>query len=278
MRTFLWCVRRELWENRSIVVAPLIVSVFALTGVFINVIRRLPQKMRMPGGAQEFALATPYSMLAAVILMSGFVVGMFYCVDALQGERRDRSLLFWKSLPVSDLVTVLSKAAIPFFVVPLVTFTITLIGQALLLFAGSGVLMANGISPARLWSLWPRVAIVMLYGLVVHAFWYAPIHGWLLLVSAWAKRAALLWAVLPILALVAFERMATGASSLGAMIRYRFQGALTEAFADDGSAPMSLSKLDPLKLLQAPGFWFGLLFAAACLAIAARLRRSRESV
>ena len=72
---------------------------------------------------------------AALLLMftTSFIVGVFYCVDALQGERRHRSILFWKSLPVSDLTTtVLSKASIPFAMLPQVTFAVTVVTQEII--------------------------------------------------------------------------------------------------------------------------------------------------
>ncbi len=64
----------------------------------------------------------PYTFAAGCIMATAFIVGVFYCLDALHGERRDRSILFWKSLPVSDLTTVLSKASIPLVVLPLLSF------------------------------------------------------------------------------------------------------------------------------------------------------------
>ena len=77
---------------------------------------------------------------------------MFYCLDALHGERRDRSILFWKSLPVSDLTTVLSKASIPLVVLPLLTFAITVATQWLMLLLSSAVLLVSGQSVATLWT------------------------------------------------------------------------------------------------------------------------------
>ena len=62
---------------------------------------------------------------------------MFYCLDALYGERRDRSILFWKSLPVSDLTTVLSKASIPIVVLPLLTFAVTVATQLIMLLSAA---------------------------------------------------------------------------------------------------------------------------------------------
>src|SRR5687767_14887552 len=88
-RPFYWSIRRELWENRSLYIAPLTIAGVAL---FANMIRmfRLPQKMRtlaaLPPDQQQIALFTPFSMAAAVILFVGIIVGMFYCLDALHGE------------------------------------------------------------------------------------------------------------------------------------------------------------------------------------------------
>ena len=76
---------------------------------------------------------------------------MFYCLDALHGERRDRSILFWKSLPVSDLTTVLSKASIPLVILPLLTFAITCHAVVMLLLS-SAVLLVSGQSVATLWT------------------------------------------------------------------------------------------------------------------------------
>ncbi len=106
---------------------------------------------------------------------------MFYCLDALHGERRDRSILFWKSLPVSDLTTVLSKASIPLVVLPLLAFAITVVTQCIMLLLSSAVLLASGLSVATLWtqlSLF-QMSLMLLYHLVtVHALWHAPIY-WL---------------------------------------------------------------------------------------------------
>ena len=93
------------------------------------------------------AVVTPFSLAASVILFTSFIVAMFYCLDALYGERRDRSILFWKSMPVSDLTTIASKAFIPLAVLPLVAFAIALATQLILLMLTSVVLMVNGSGP-----------------------------------------------------------------------------------------------------------------------------------
>ena len=122
---FYWSVRRELWENRSIYVAPILVAIVVLFGFLVSTIG-LPERRRevllLDPAKARAAIEAPYDMAAIMLILTAFIVGVFYCLDALYGERRDRSILFWKSLPVSDRTTLLSKATIPLVVLPLVTF------------------------------------------------------------------------------------------------------------------------------------------------------------
>ena len=114
MRPFYWSVRRELWENRSITLAPLVAAVVVLVGFVIStkdLAGALGALSGLDEARQQASLARRAALAAMPLLFTGFVVGWFYCLDALHGERRDRSILFWKSLPVSDAVTVLAKAS-----------------------------------------------------------------------------------------------------------------------------------------------------------------------
>jgi ABC-2 type transport system permease protein len=284
-RPLYWSVRRELWENRSIYVAPLVAAAVLLFGFSIRTIG-LPHRMRMLSldPAKEHAvIVMPYSIIASLIIITAYLVGAYYCLEALHGERRDRSILFWKSLPVSDLTTVLSKASIPLVVLPSIAFAITLATQLVMLLLSSFVLLVTGAGVTTLWTRLPLVqmTIVMIYGLTVHALWHAPIYAWLLLVSAWARRATLLWAVLPLLAIGVLERIVFRSSHFGSFVKYRLVGAMKVAFALDGpkdSDIIRLSQLDPLRFLSTPGLWIGLVVAAACLAAAVRLRRYREPI
>src|SRR5205814_7331556 len=111
-----WSVRRELWEHRAVFYGPLAVGIVALVPFLVHLTRNA-EKMRALASLAEpmraIAIAMPYSLLASVVLLTGFIVGVFYCLDALNAERRDRSILFWKSMPVSDATTVLAKAFVP---------------------------------------------------------------------------------------------------------------------------------------------------------------------
>jgi ABC-2 type transport system permease protein len=284
-RTLYWSVRRELWENPSIYVAPLAAAAVFMLGFSISTIG-LPHRMRtlaaLDPAKQHAAVVMPYSVVATLIILTSYLVGAFYCVDALHGERRDRSILFWKSLPVSDLTTVLSKACIPLVVLPLVAFAISLAMQLAMLLSSTVVLLASGVGAATLWTRLPlfQMTLVMTYGLTVHALWHAPIYGWLLLVSAWARRATLLWAVLPLLAIGVFERIVFRTSHFASLMTYRLAGAMREAFVFEAQTGHvdRLTQLDPARFLATPGLWIGLLATAAFLAAAARLRRRREPI
>jgi ABC-2 type transport system permease protein len=122
-----WSVRRELWENRSIYVAPLAIAAVIVFGFLVSMLAAAQTHESAPD-----KLAQPYDFAAILIMATTLIVAVF-CLDALRGERRDRSVLFWKSMPVSDLTTVLSKAAIPLVLLPLLTFVITVATQVIML-------------------------------------------------------------------------------------------------------------------------------------------------
>ncbi len=283
-RPMYWSVRRELWENRSIYIGPLVVAAVLLFAFLINHMT-LPNRMRalsaLEPAKQHAAISMPYNVAAGLITLTAFIVGVFYCLDALHSERRDRSILFWKSLPVSDRTTVLSKASIPLAVLPLLIFPIIVSTQLIMLLLNSAVLLGNGPGLAMLWTHVKLLqsSLALLYALTAIALWHAPIYGWLLLVSGWARQATLLWAVLPLLVISAFEGIAFRTSHFASLLRYRVVGWFTQAFVPQAgtNGPIDpLTALDPVRFLTTPGLWLGLLVAAAFLAAAMRLRRNRE--
>jgi len=154
-RPLYWSVRRELWENRSIYIAPLIVAAFEVFGFAISTIglaERRRAVLLLDPAHQRAAIEQPYDLAAMMIIFIAFIVGVFYCLDALHGERRDRSILFWKSLPVSDLTTVFSKAIIPLVVLPLVVFAIIACVHVIMVLETGVVLIFHGMSPATTWA------------------------------------------------------------------------------------------------------------------------------
>ncbi len=283
-RRMLWSVRRELWENRSLYLAPLAVAALFIAGYLISTLRVVSGHGGMdlnPFQRQE-ALEQPYTFAALFIMATTFIVSFFYCLDALYGERRDRSILFWKSLPVSDLTTVLSKFSIALVVLPLLTFAITVVTWWVTLLLSSVVWLASGQSVGGLWGHLPlfQMSVMLLYHLLAyHSLWWAPIYAWLFLVSAWARRAPILWAVLPPIAIAVVEKIAFNTSHFGSMLGRRFSGGGQSAgFAPGHMAMVPLTQLGLGQFLVSPGLWSGLLVAALFLAGAVRLRRYREPI
>jgi ABC-2 type transport system permease protein len=278
MRPFYWSVWRELWENHAIYIAPLVVAAIILFGSFVSAFH-LPERrhnaMLLDPAHRRAAIEVPYDIAAVMFILTAFIVGLFYCLDALHGERRERSILFWKSLPVSDLTTVLSKAVVPLVVLPLVSFAIIVVTQLGMLLISTGALLPSGLA-ATTWTNFNlfRQSLILLYGLVAIALWHAPIYGWALLVSGWARRATFLWAILPLLAIGFFEKITFNTSHFASMLKDRLLGFAPEAFAFQMHTIASAA-LTPGKYLSSAGLWVGLVFAVAFVVAAIRLRRYR---
>jgi ABC-2 type transport system permease protein len=284
-RRMLWSLRRELWENRSLYLAPVAVAALFIAGYLISTLRlvsKIHAGLMLNPFQQQEALEQPYTVAALFIMATMVIVSFFYCLDALYGERRDRSILFWKSLPVSDLTTVLSKAGIPLLVLPLLTFAITVVTWWVTLLLSTLILLAGGLSVAGLWTHLPlfQMSAILLYHLLAfHSLWYAPFYAWLLLISAWARRAPTLWAVLPPIAIAVVEKIAFSTSHFASMLARRFSGGgQSGGFAHGHMSMVPLSQPGVGQFLVSPGLWSGLLVAAVFLAIAVRLRRYREPI
>jgi ABC-2 type transport system permease protein len=283
-RPFYWSVRRELWENRWIYLAPVGVAAVFLFGFLISMIH-LAGKMR--GMSIDLhhrdAIATPYDIVAGLMMLTTILVNVFYCADALYGERRDRSILFWKSMPVSDLTTVLAKASIPLVIVPLLACATALVAQFIMLMLSSAGLLASGLSVSPLWTelSFFRMSLLLLYHIfTAHTLWPAPVYCWLLLVSGWARRATLLWAALPVVAIGGLEAIVFRTWHFAALVGTRLIGAAPAIdFGSPDTFPTNpMTHITPLNFLSSPELWLGLALSAAFLAAAVRLRRYQGPV
>ena len=258
-KTFYWSVRREIWENRWIFVVPG-VGAALLFGAFLLRRGLWPQ---VPVG--EETVGHWCAITAATLCMLSIAVGLFYLVDALYGERRDRSILFWKSMPVSDLVTVLSKAFIPLAVLPAAIFVIVLVTQLLMVAVGGGM-------PPEL----PRMTLDLFLGLILMSLWQAPLQAWVLLVSGWARRAVLAIAVLLPFAASLVEILVFHTRHIASLLMERLTvGAYDGA---TGSDPTHLIAPTVVRLATNPDLWLGLPVAALLLAAAIRMRRYRQPI
>jgi len=279
-RAMYWSIRRELWENRSIYIGPLVAAVLFLFGFVINMVSMRRSIVASPLAQQHDLLATRYELSGALIMGTALIVGVFYSLDALYGERRDRSILFWKSLPVSDLTTVLSKLTIPIVILPLLSFAISLATQFIMLVLSTVILQGSGVNIAALWRevSFFRVSGVLLYHLLtVHGLWYAPLYGWLLMVSAWAPRAPFIWAFLPPFVICGVERVAFNTSNFLMLLQERLAGP-GDAMAPHSAPKDFMATLIPDHFFSTPGLWIGLALSAVFLFVAVRLRRYRGPI
>jgi ABC-2 type transport system permease protein len=292
VRPFIWLLRRELWEHRSLWMTPVIVTVLtlivALLGLMSGNLQGMPTSQFIVDSESSRVLVMFVAMsVAATFLVVMQIVWVYYSIDAMTGERRDRSILFWKSLPVSDLQTVLAKIATVTAVAPMIVFIAIVVTQLVALLILTVALAAHGQSAWMLWTQPSLVSgnLVVIYTLAVLSLWYLPVYAWLLLVSAWVRRSVMLWAILPPLAIMAIEKASFGttyvASALGSRLatgmRLAFNpDALHFASRHDGAPANILSVINIPQLFASLEFWAGLAVAAGLIAATVWVRRYRE--
>jgi len=227
-------------------------------------------------------LAIIYAAVAALMFSVVAIVGFFYALDSLYADRRDRSVLFWKSLPLSDTETVLSKFTMAAVAIPVVAAVASIAGQLVMAIGGSIKLAVIGGPAGLMWM--PEVlggsAIAAVALAIVCALWFAPLVAYLLLASAWAPKAPFLWAVLPPAAAAMLEEIAFGTSHVVSLIKYRTLAPLEALFSAEKVKEEAVHSMDivgnVVGLLASPGMALGLVAAAALLAAAVWVRRYRD--
>lgn len=298
-------VRRELWEHRSILVTPaviaLLISLMAVTGhVTISAFDQEMVDVAILGasslGSVERSAAIHVMMIgiASLFALAMSVLTLFYTLDALYAERKDRSILFWRSIPCTDSETVLSKLAVAIIVIPVLTMAAIIVTHVIVLtVTGIWVEVRGANAWHLLWSATPFVDnwLATLVVLLALPLWQAPFIGWFLFVSAFAKRSPFLVAVLPIAILPMLERTLVGTSILaqaffvrsGNMPLFRglktgdlffYEGPAGESAASSGVALLPL--LDLGRFLSSPGLWLGLVVCGLFTAAAIYVRRYRD--
>ncbi len=236
MNTMKWLLRREFWEHKgSMFWAPVVAAVLMFALLSSTIIYGVNQtdfqqemtiKLETNGHSTDIGTsfaalpaekktkmanvaATGYIAFAAPLFAMLAVVVFFYCLSALSEERRDRSILFWKSLPVSDTETVLSKVLTAGVVAPLITIGVGVFLSVLTLLVVGTVAAFQGVNMFGpvLSNLNFYMTPLQIVGLLpVYLIWALPTIGWLLMVSAWAKSKTFLWAVgAPLLAIAMFK-------------------------------------------------------------------------
>lgn len=281
--------RRELWEHRVLWLAPvvlcaLIVALPLLVGKADTILVGTPPEAGGEFGAQILGRALTGVLmltLGGIVLLPIFV----YLLDCLYGERKDRSILFWKSLPVSDAETVLAKLGVAVVLVPLLVVLLATLAQPLVL-AGFH-LRVGGVGDLPVMpSLWGGLKVVPQYllGWLYAVLWYSPVTALLLLASVLAKRAPMMYALLPPLAVFLVEGVFLQDVVGGRPVsRFILEWMLPWTRADWAWIPdeiggmiLGVGSPDWLVLFTNPALWAGLAVAAGMVYIVIRLRRYRD--
>ena len=278
-------IRREFWEHRALWIAPLSVAALLLVGAIIGKVSfdsdvATPEQRRALFGVFMAYAAIPQFITVGIITL-------MYAGDCLYTERKDRSILFWKSMPVSDTLTVVAKMLVVMLIVPLGVYVVSALTTLLL----------SGVYLVRAWhdhvgnvywdaGTWLRIQGISLVTEVAGVLWYAPITAFLMLVSAWARRSVWLWVLLPPVVLIMMERIALGSNHVMTVLLYRLGGVFANAgpqFPGTAAAagPRStlnllFANVDPLPVFANADLWLGLGVAALLIVATIRIRQYRD--
>jgi ABC-2 type transport system permease protein len=287
MKTYSWLIRRELWEFRATWLIP------AVTGGVL-IVATLFGRIDMAALDPQLAalnIGTMYLVALGALFYSVMsIYATWYLTDCLYNDRRDRSILFWKSLPVSDTQTVLSKLLMGLVVIPLVFLAASDITSLIMAFVLS--IRARAVFGGLLWhpSNWFQVQVLWLYVIVTTAIWYLPLAGWLMLVSAWAKRAVMLWGLLPPLVLYLIEKWFFNTHIVADVIGGRLVGYaavayhgndkwVTDNLSDSAAGQVSVWRfINPAEFVSSPAVWLGLAVGAAMIVGTIQLRMRRSEI
>lgn len=295
-------IRREVWEHRSLYVTPavvaLVMTLMLLTGfVFASGYREIIDlgivgAQNIAGDAERRAALMAFLVGNTVVfIMAGGVLTVFYCLDSLYAERKNKSILFWRSLPITDAETVISKFLTAALAIPLIAFAVIVVAHlVILLMTSIFVSIEGGNSMFLIWKsaplfdVWAAVLIITL----LLPIWFSPLIGWFLFVSAWTKRSPLLTAFLPLIILPMLEYFVLRTHLLGDAIQSRFsqlpifKGIDPELFFDEerfianADAVSLLGFVDIGNFLSSPHMWAGLIVAGLFITAAVYVRRYRD--
>lgn len=295
-------VRRELWEHRSLYVVPAVLGIVlvlatvtgqvSISAFGAHVDMALLGATNIGTAERGAGISALLAVFASLFVFEMSILVVFYALDALYAERKDKSILFWRSMPVTDAETVLSKLTTAVVVIPLITLVFIAITHLLVLLVTS---IWVGVRGANAWHLiWSAVPLfdnwsATLIFILALSLWLAPFVGWFLLVSAYTRRSPMLMAVLPLLLLPMLERSILGSTLLFDAIFIRTaripiynSAALDGIFNRDSISRAAengislVSVLDVGQFLSSPGLWLGLVVCGLFTTAAMYVRRFRD--
>jgi len=301
-KTEIALIRRELLEHKALYIGPVILGLvlvlLEITGhaaveAFGNKVDIALLGATNIGINQRAALISVLmTVLSSLFVLEMTLLAAFYTLDSLYAERKDKSILFWRSLPVTDAETVISKLLTALIVIPLITMAVIAATHILVLLVTS---IWVGVRGANAWHLiWQAVPLVDNWGatmvvIIALTLWLSPFIGWFLLVSAYTKRSPMLMAVLPIIILPMLERTILDSTLLYNALFVRtgklpiYKNVDLEAVFSSETLHVTgekglnmLAMLDIGRFVTSPGLWAGLLVCGLLTAAAIYVRRYRD--
>ncbi|UTW54346.1 hypothetical protein [Kordiimonas sp. SCSIO 12610] len=238
---------------------------------------------------------TPEEISAgATFILSGFAslvwvplpfVIVFTLLDQLYSERKDKSVLFWKSMPVSDTEEVLAKFIMPVFIAPVIYLAIFFVGTLIFAFILSIVSLFLGGPLVELWPIWNLIqgCIVFILTFFTMILWAAPLLAWFMLVSAYAPKVPFIFAFAPPAFIMALEGIMFEGTNFAEWIGTRLGGWLGSV---EGIRHYNVNDVEDLftvgwdflgtivgHSLTSGNFWVGIIIAAAFLFGAIEIRK-----
>ncbi|MBT8090830.1 MAG: hypothetical protein KJO01_11545 [Gammaproteobacteria bacterium] len=295
-------IKREFWEHRSIYVTPLAIASIVTLGTLAMLMfaggfaKELDIAIfgatNIAGDTERQAALTGFFVgTSGVFLLAATVLTVFYSLDCLYTERKDKSILFWRSMPVTDAEAVISKLATAIVIIPTVTVVVIIATHLVNLAVTSIWFSVKGADAGHL--IWGSVPLLdnWLAALIVtlaSAIWMSPFVGWLLFVSAFTKRSPFLMAFMPLVLIPILEFIFLRSSFFADAVFSRkgmiplFRGMDIEAFFDKETLHLSeeavslLAFLDVGRFLTSPSMWGGVVVCAVFVTAAIYVRRYRD--
>jgi ABC-2 type transport system permease protein len=299
-------IRRELWEHRSIFVTPLVIAAVVTLGtltalVFVGEFREqldiaIFGAQNVAGETERKAVLTGLFVGSSWLFLLGLgVLTVFYALDSLYAERKDKSILFWRSLPVTDAETVISKLLTALVVIPAVAAAGIIVTHLInLIITSVWVSSQGGDASLLIWESVPLLDnwVAMIIVLIAISIWMSPFVGWFLFVSGYTKRAPLLMAFLPLVLVPMIEGIFMRSSHFAQAVWGRgasipiFAGIDMERFFDEDRAfrggglseemTSLLTHLDIGRFFSSVDTWIGIAVCGLLTTAAIYVRRYRD--
>ncbi|MDH4053852.1 MAG: ABC-2 transporter permease [Gammaproteobacteria bacterium] len=295
-------VKREIWEHRSIYMTPAVIASIVTLGVLAMLAfasgfaaeldvaifgaQNLAGEPERKAVLTGFFLGTSWVFLVALMILT-----VFYSLDSLYAERKDKSILFWRSLPITDAETVISKLLTAIFVLPIATVAGIIVTHLInLIVLSVWVSMKGGDGGMLVWGSvalldnWLAAFIIV----VASGIWMSPFIGWFLLVSAYTKRSPLLMAFMPLIVIGLLEGIVLRSHVFAENVLGRgdgiplFRKANIEQFFEDEqwrigeNATSLLTHIDVVQFVTTPATWAGIVVCGLLCTGAIYVRRFRD--